>query len=158
MTAIVGIHLPGLGAVIGGDGRVTQGDHIVTDGDRKVVRAGEVIVGGCGALPHWRQVTRARTWARVRKLSPATELEWELLAYDKTQDRLLALDNEGIEMVMTTHYAIGAGGAYALGALDAYPPPTTLATAQKLVVDALRIACKRSTLCGGRFTVITSRL
>lgn len=155
MTVCVAVRVPGVGAVVGADGRITDGDQIVADDFVKVVHCGTSTVAGCGVPDVLEWLKGGRNWAHATKLikKRATN-EWATVGYDRIRDRLMTAD-QCSSFPVPDYYAVGSGGGLALGALAAMGPAKTLVEAERRVRKALRIACARSTTCGGKLVVLT---
>lgn len=164
LTIGVGLRLPGMGCVLACDSRITTDDGtIVSDYDEKWAECGSIVAlcaGSLGALWDDLRETPTKNWrefrAKVTNLQATQQdLEYEILLYDRRKDRLLLSSHHGDGVVVRNFGGIGAGAAYALGYLDGAPAPTSLTAATKLVENAVRVACKRNSSCGGRIRVLT---
>lgn len=164
MTVIVAVRLPGEGAVLAADGRVTQGTEIITDVCEKLSVCGSAILGASGQdgclLPvleqakNWQDVVRAG----VDFASKWTSLNWNVVGYDRKADQLWYFDWDGSQIPVPGMFAaIGCGGTYALGYMDARPKPRSLEDAAVLARAAVKATCKRDALCGGRVRLILVR-
>ena len=83
---------------------------------------------------------------------------WNLLA--ATADNIHFLSFSGYSSVYKSHYAIGSGGPYALGFMDAAlcvlgGPVKTLEEATIIARGAVKCAIKRDAACGGKIRVVT---
>lgn len=158
MTVGVAYRVPGHGAVLCCDGRICDPD----TGAVHTERAEKWMVGGSVVAMYAGEIGWA--WLGLRDNPPKTwrelcerleelrdrELDYSILAYDRTKDRLVHTDSADGAALPGLYGAVGCGGSVALGALDASPAPTSLTAAAKLVARAVRIACRRNAMCGGR--------
>lgn len=162
MTCIVACRVPGKGAVIACDSRVTAGTEIVTDACDKWMVCGTValaIAGRDGGLVQ--ALTPARSLAEVLKASSTYakdhhELNFQIVAYERTRDHLWQLDSDGALLQVERRFTSGgSGGNYALGWLEACAAPKTLGQARKVLANAVRASMKRDCACGGPVRVLT---
>jgi len=166
MTVGIAIRVPGAGAVLACDSRISgDGGHIFTDLEEKWLVAGTAtaVYAGCvGGMWHKLRDAPPRNWTDLRAAIECPDaasrgLDYELLVYDRTQDRILWTGQHGEATVVRTHAACGAGGAYAYGVLDAAKPPTTLDAAVALARRTIKIVCRRNMTCGGRIRILVVR-
>lgn len=155
MTVGVAYRVPGAGAVLVSDGRITDSasGELISDTARKFVVAGAafcIVAGDVG--PVWRQLQERppRTFKAFRSAVETAEEPPDYLAYDRVADRLW----DGPLRLSAPFFAIGTGGTFALGALEALPPARTLGEARKNALIAVRAAIRRNVLCGGRVRVL----
>lgn len=162
MTCIVACRVPGKGAVIASDSRVTAGTEIITDACDKWMVCGTLalaisghdgglvqVLTGCKSLQEVMQ--KAAEYSNAH-----SGLNWQIIGYDRTRDKLLQLDSDGALIVVERAItAGGSGGSYALGWLEAQRAPQTLVGAARATTLAVRAAIKRDCACGGRVRVLT---
>lgn len=157
MTAIASIRIPGKGIVIAADGRVTGSDaSIVSDDCRKITDIGRFVVAAAGydgPLMHWLRKLRPATWTDLIGVVEEAQNEsqpWDALVVDKQTHKLLEVDSGLYAAAYTHRRALGSGSDIVTGFLDASPTPKTLAEAERLAKAAVRAACRRNALCGGK--------
>lgn len=167
MTVGVVLRVPGQGAVLACDSRSCDDETgaIFSDTDQKFGEFGSVVAcyAGCiGGVWVGFKDSAPRNWAELLKRATdldadAHKVDYEILAYDRTKDRIMHADHTGDALHVPSHAAIGCGGPIALGVLDSVKFPSTLEAAAKLARKAVRIACKRNVFCGGRVRVVIVR-
>lgn len=164
MTVIAAIRIPGSGAVLAGEGRVlSPANEVLTDGCDKLIVCGTVMAGVAGRDGGLlRHLSKGKNWSDIVKLAGEytalkPELEWDLLAYDRKSDQIFGLDSDGCEVELGNRAAIGEGGPYSLGWLDAKPKVKSLEDAAGLLKRAVHATIRRVPSCGGRVRLITSR-
>lgn len=145
--------MPSKGAILISDGRVTFDGEIVSEHERKFVIAGTtacIVSGEIGQI--WRQLQEKppRSFAAFRATLATSEDDTDWLAYDRRSDRLWS----GDVRLVQPFAALGSGSSLALGALEAQPVAKTLAEAEKAALRAVKVACRRHALCGGRIRVL----
>lgn len=164
MTIGLAINIPDQGCVLGCDGRLLSNYDIFVDDCKKFALCGSVAVlvaGQDGSLLE--SIEKAKRWDQIAKragtyASEHPDQRWELLAFDRVRQRLVTLDSDGCRVDVGAHsFAIGAGAPFVAGALAVLPPAKTLEAAEKLVVDMMHLAMKRSAACGGKLTVIVAK-
>jgi ATP-dependent protease HslVU (ClpYQ) peptidase subunit len=168
VTICIAYRVPGLGAVLGCDSRITDTGTgaICSDTDEKWLASGSVLAcyaGAIGGLWLDMRETPPRSWQEFRKAftdidaTQSHDRDYEALVYDRRGDAIYHTDHQGGASRRGLYWAVGCGGPYALGVLDASAAPRTLEAAERLVRRALRIACKRHSSCGGRLRVLVAR-
>lgn len=162
MTVGVVVRVPGQGAVLVSDGRYTYGDEVCSDSHKKWFELGSAVgvwAGSAGGM--WADLENKppRNWAELRErlAAPARGREYDVMVYDRAKDRVIHTDHEGDVVLPGNYGAVGSGGPFALGVLDAAKPPATLEAALKLAQRAVKIACKRNVFCGGRIRSVIVR-
>jgi 20S proteasome alpha/beta subunit len=165
VTVGVAIRVPGHGVVLACDSRISDDTtgKIYSDSDHKWGVFGSVVgiyAGAMGGFWNQMRTNPPKTWdelhARVTDLDAKEhDRDYEVMVYDRVQDRLIHTDHQGDAIPVGNHGTIGCGGPIALGVLDATKPPPTLEQAEKLATKAIRIAIKRNAYCGGRVRLMT---
>lgn len=152
MTAIVGVHVPGYGAVLASDGRLSDDDGLIhSDRAIKLARAKWGILAMAGhiqALP----VLARRTSMQLAYQTPVPELEYDVIAYDGSG--LYCWDHTRSVVHVHSHTSAGCGGHIALGVLEASDHVKTLDEAVQKAKAAVRAAIRRNTGCGGKVRVL----
>lgn len=166
MTVGVAIRVPGVGAVLVCDSRVSDssGGKIYTDSEQKFGVFGTctaIYAGRPGSLWIELRDSPPRNWPEVyAKLTDtdarAKDRDYEVLVYDRTQDRVIHTDASGYAVISGTSSTIGCGGELAQGVIDGARAPATLEAAAALALRACRAAVRRNAFCGGRLRLVVS--
>lgn len=129
--------------IMAADGRVHADDTICTDDAVKIIANAGWVGGAAG---YWTDVMAFLEWMqtnRRRKFRPKSD-DFEALLVSP-RGEIFYIDGEGArERVTGNRWAIGSGWQFAIGAMAAG------STAQ----EAVEIACKFVTTCGGKITTL----
>lgn len=160
MTCVVGIHVPGQGAVVACDSRITDPNtwEITSDDDVKALSCA-ILVGTAGHLGKtWTdfQLAPPRDLADFRARAIAGTEDCDYVLYCPNLDKLCVADSHGY-MGPSRLCGVGAGSMLALGYLSAFPPSSSLVQAAKRARKAVEVAISRNASCGGQVRVFTAK-
>lgn len=126
------------------DGRTMACDSMVTEHHgqpiRKIFKIGRYVLGGAGDLV---DVLRARNMIRESGFCELDGINAQIILVDTEFLRAWTFD-DGFPIPIKPPYAIGSGGHYAMGAMDAGAEAR----------DALKIARNRDDTTGGRIITL----
>jgi 20S proteasome alpha/beta subunit len=145
------------GAVLVSDGRITHDGEIASESARKCFMCGlstaVIVAGDIGPL--WRRLQERppKTFRAFRDAVDADTDDTDWLAYDRRSGRMWLSDVR----ITIPFAAVGSGATLATGALEALPVAKTIEAAEAAAVKAVRVACRRHALCGGRLRTLVVR-
>ena len=154
MTTVLGIRVPGQGAVMVADGKVSDDTgRIWSTTAKKLLKLTAATVGVAGNLLVLDELRRAKphTAEGVKDFlrDSAFLTPFELICYDHINDQLWTLDQNGMYVEFPYWVAAGAGGAVASGALITSSPPPNLDAALVIGKQAVKASAILNGYCGG---------
>ena len=162
MTCLVGIRVPGVGAVIMAEGQITdESGRIWTKRANKLLKLPEVVIGVCGyySILDVIAASKVKTYDDVKAFifNTSAAHAYQLLCYDRRRDRLVAIESDGQETVHNNWVTEGAGADLAAGALAALPRSESMEQAVVRARAAVTIACRMQVTCGGAIHYFQSK-